>query len=352
MTQVSVVIPAYNTTVTLDRTLASVRAQTHANLEIIVVDDGSTDDTVNLASRHAEEDSRIRVASKTNGGVASARNHGIEMAVSDWVAPLDADDVWHPKTVERFLFAAEAAADPVVFVYTWSRRIDAHDRLIMDLGRPRYAGDVLVQLLAANFTKNASATMLNRAATLKVGGYDSGLQAAGAHGAEDIDLYLRLARTGPVAVAEGFHVGYRHMPGSMSQGVDRMRRSIELVLEKLECEKTGLCPDLFSLARTNYDLYAAGLSVTTGNWSNLARYCGKALARKTGLACAYLSVVGVGLTYKLITKPATRQMPVFGDLDPHQTYTLPLSDLIMSLQDRIYRRLFRAPRIRKYDRSV
>lgn len=344
MTQVSVVIPAYNARATLDRTLASVRAQTHTDLEIIVVDDGSTDDTATLAARHAEADARIQVVTQKNSGVATARNHGIEIATNAWVAPIDSDDVWHPKTVEDFLSAAAAATAPVAFVYTWSRRIDEHDRLIADLGRPTYAGNVLGQILAANFVRNASATMLDRAAVIKVGGYDSGLQAAGAHGAEDIDLYLRLASIGPVAVAEGFHVGYRQMPDSMSQNADRMRSSIELALQKLESKKTGLCPALFSLARTNYDLYAAGLCLAAGSWGDLVRYSGMALARKTPLACVHLSIFG---PYSLLTKLKVSRTRVFGDIDPDQAYSWPVSDLVMSLQDRIYHRVFSTQRTEK-----
>lgn len=340
MTQVSVIIPAYNASATLDRTLASVRAQSHQKLEIIVVDDGSKDDTVDLVMRHAEEDSRIQLVSQPNGGVASARNHGIEVATSNWVAPLDADDVWHPDTVKNFLAAAEEAPEPVVFVYTWSRRIDEEDYLLTDLGRPKYAGNVLTQLIAANFTRNASATMLSRADVLRVGGYDTGLQAAGSHGAEDIDMYLKLAAIGDAAVAEGFHVGYRQMPKSMSHSADRMRNSIELTLNKLQHEQPELDSGLFSLARTNGDLYAAGLSLASGSWSGLVRHAFTALKRNTVLAAAYLAVFGLDRLKLLIKKQKGKK---FESLDPQETYTWAAPDLIMSVQDKVYKNLFNTP---------
>jgi len=74
---VSVIVPAYNAELTLDETLRSVRAQTHGALEILVVDDGSTDGTAALVARHATEDNRVRLLTQANGGVAAARNHGL-----------------------------------------------------------------------------------------------------------------------------------------------------------------------------------------------------------------------------------------------------------------------------------
>jgi glycosyltransferase involved in cell wall biosynthesis len=332
MTSVAVVIPAYNAALTLDRTLASVRAQSHSDLEIIVVDDGSTDDTAARAARHAEDDGRIRLVTQENAGVAAARNRGIALARSDWVAPLDADDLWHPRTVASFLAAAASAPERVAFVYTWSRRIDAQDRLVFDLGRPNYRGHVLRQLLVSNFIRNASATMLDRAAVLGVGGYDSGLQQAGAHGAEDIDLYLRLAEVGSVEVAPGYHVGYRQMPGSMSQSADRMRASVELAIGRLEATEHELPPRLFAVARANYDIYAAGVSFAARRWGDLGRYAGRAIRRATLPAMANLSIIG---TYGVFTRLRRQELPAFADLDPDRCYTSPVADLYMHVQDRL-----------------
>src|ERR1700674_400681 len=88
---VTVVIPAFNAARTIDETLRSVRSQTHRRLEILIVDDGSTDATPQIVERHVAEDRRIRLIRQPNAGVAAARNKGVVEAAGDLVAPIDAD---------------------------------------------------------------------------------------------------------------------------------------------------------------------------------------------------------------------------------------------------------------------
>src|SRR5438270_8611564 len=92
---VSVIIPAWNAEETLKETLISVASQTHRSLEIIIIDDGSTDKTANIAADFCGSDCRARLIQKARGGLAAARNTGIDEANGSWIAPLDADDLWH-----------------------------------------------------------------------------------------------------------------------------------------------------------------------------------------------------------------------------------------------------------------
>src|SRR5690606_2092587 len=91
---ISVIIPAFNAAPFLKWTLDSVRAQTHPATEIVVVDDGSTDGTVDLVCSFGDD--RVRVISQINAGQAAARNRGIREATQPYLAFLDADDLWHP----------------------------------------------------------------------------------------------------------------------------------------------------------------------------------------------------------------------------------------------------------------
>ena len=132
MPVISVVIPAYNAAETLERALVSVAVQSLADIEIIVVDDGSTDDTPRLLRDRAALDPRMRALTQANGGVARARNAGIAAARAEWVATIDADDLWHPRKLELQLAAAAAAGEACTMVYAWSRRIDMDDRVIAE----------------------------------------------------------------------------------------------------------------------------------------------------------------------------------------------------------------------------
>lgn len=102
--KISVVIPMYNSRETIIDTLNSVKNQTAINCicEVIVVNDGSTDDSLEVVKRYAEEnpDLPVKVLNKSNGGVSTARNRGIEQASGDWIALLDSDDEWIPRKIE------------------------------------------------------------------------------------------------------------------------------------------------------------------------------------------------------------------------------------------------------------
>lgn len=250
---VSVVIPAYNATATIGATLESVRRQTWPDIEIIVIDDGSSDDTAAQVSRHAAADSRIRLVVQANGGVAAARNRGIADARGSLVAPLDADDLWHPNKLERQVAALRSAGPRAALVYCWSVVIDADGRIIAAGDRHDYCGDVFSRMCRGNLVGNGSAPLMRRQAVLAYGGYDSGLRAAGAEGCEDLKLYLALAERHDFAVVNDFLVGYRWTPQNMSSDGRRMLRSFDLVMEPVRARHPDLATDF---ARGRADMIA------------------------------------------------------------------------------------------------
>ena len=231
---VSVVIPAYNAAVTLDETLHSARTQSHRNLEIIVVDDGSTDRTPAIAARHAAVDDRVRVMPQRNAGVAAARNTGWRAARADVIAFLDADDLWAPTKIERQLQALQSAGPRVGLVYCWYHTIDSAGLITDVQNGPAWEGDVLHPLLQNNFIGNGSAALIRRQALVEAGGFDATLQAMGAQGCEDYLLYCRVARRHAFALVADHLVGYRTAPGNMSSDRPRMLRSWLLVADEMQ----------------------------------------------------------------------------------------------------------------------
>jgi glycosyltransferase involved in cell wall biosynthesis len=232
-TLVSVVIPAHNAAATLDATLHSARAQSHRELEIIVVDDGSTDGTPTLAAQHAAADDRVRIVTQRNAGVAAARNTGWQAARSDVIAFLDADDLWAPTKIERQLQALRAAGPRAGLVYCWYHGIDARGLITDVQNSPAWQGDVLHHLLHGNFIGNGSAALVRREALVESGGFDATLRARGAQGCEDYLLYCRIAGSFDFALVADHLVGYRSTPGNMSSDRPRMLRSWLLVADEM-----------------------------------------------------------------------------------------------------------------------
>ncbi len=101
--KISVIVPVYNSAAWLDRCLASIRNQTYQDLEIIIVNDGSTDQSGRMADRMAQEDARIKVFHKENGGASTARNLGLAQATGEYIGFVDSDDYIEPEMYERLL---------------------------------------------------------------------------------------------------------------------------------------------------------------------------------------------------------------------------------------------------------
>lgn len=227
---ISVIIPAYNAMSTIGRTLQSVRAQTWREIEIIVVDDGSRDATAEHVRRQMQVDSRIRLVETENGGVARARNRAIMQARGEWIAPLDADDLWHPDKLAAQIAEAERRKEPVGLVYCWHAVIDSEDK-IMGYGERVYdAGSVLPRMCLGNLIGNGSAALMRRSAVIEAGGYDASLRDRNAQGCEDLKLYFSIAEKHEFAVVPRHLVGYRWTPENMSSDTLKMLRSYDLVM--------------------------------------------------------------------------------------------------------------------------
>jgi glycosyltransferase involved in cell wall biosynthesis len=230
---VSVVIPAYNAEATLDETLRSVRAQTHHALEIIVVDDGSTDATRELAERHAAVDRRVRVLHQANAGVAAARNVGWQQARAAFIAFVDADDLWAPTKIEKQLHRLQQGGDKTGLAYCWMSRIDAAGAVIRDHNSTLDQGNVLDAILRSNIVGNGSAALVRRQALIDSGGFDSALRAGGGEGCEDWLFYARVAGAYEFVLVPELLVGYRDLPNNMSSNRPRMLRSHMLMCDQM-----------------------------------------------------------------------------------------------------------------------
>lgn len=221
---VSVVIPAYNAEKTILETIESVRKQTFTDFEILVINDGSTDQTVVIVN--AIQDDRIKVFSYGNGGLSIARNRGIHQAQGEFITFLDADDLWAIDKLELQIDALRQHKDAGL-VYSWTLVLDERGQNLNAGLSPLFEGNVYRQLLIGNFIASGSNAMLRRPVVDQVGQFDPTLRSS-----EDWDYWLRVATDFPFVVVPKPQIFYRQSTNTMSSNLQRMEYSMLLVHER------------------------------------------------------------------------------------------------------------------------
>lgn len=233
--QVGIVVAALNAAEYLAATLNSIQAQSMPNWLCVVVDDGSTDDTAQIASRFANRDQRFSVYSQANAGLPSARNTGIAaLSESRWLAFIDSDDTWLPDALEALCAAADERPDAVA-VYGLAEYMD-------EAGRPMRLGEHpatqrdrrqpgRLDLRGVDTAADGTFAVVMVSGTIwppAVGIYDrrtvvrAGLFDPQQRFVEDWDLYVRMSRFGPFVPIDRQVAWYRQHPAGMT------RREVEM----------------------------------------------------------------------------------------------------------------------------
>jgi glycosyltransferase involved in cell wall biosynthesis len=256
---VSIIIPAYNAERFLARTLASALAQDYEPFDIIVVNDGSTDNTAKIVSEFSAKDQRVRLISTANNGVAAARNTGLSASTAEFVAFLDADDLWFPGKIRLQVEALEAK-DEYAAAYTWCLLIDEDDKVLRQNPSWQLDGYTLCRYLITWPVGNGSALLVKRKVALAIGGFDPEFNKLGCQGAEDLDFELRLVEKYKVTCAPRFLVGYRHYPGNMSSDGRRMIKSVIRAVSRALERNRRVPPICARWARASMYSYAAATS--------------------------------------------------------------------------------------------
>lgn len=226
MPEISIVIPAYNAMKYLPQTADSILQQTFRDFEVIIVNDGSTDNIKDWFAQ-AIADSRFRLISQENQGSAGARNTGIADAQGEFIAFLDSDDLWHPSKLEKQIQVLKAKPE-VGLVYAWLQYADAQAVPNGRVVKSSFEGDVWEQLSAFNFIGCGSNAMVRRACFETVGTFDQGL---GSY-VEDWDMWLRVAKQYHFAAIKEPLVYNRKHAGSCSTHWQKMEKSYTKVIEK------------------------------------------------------------------------------------------------------------------------
>ena len=298
---VSVVIPAYNASRTLAQTLRSICAQTYEQLDVIVVDDGSTDGTAAVAASFG--DPRVRVITQANAGHAAARNTGIAAATSRYVAFLDADNLWLPDKLERQISwlrrrpTSRALQSGTYFV---------RDDLAVLYAEPCISSSdpLLDSLTFRNLPDVMSTLVAERGLLQEIGGFDESLRIL-----QDWDLAIRLARHGQLNSLADPLSAYRLHSRNQSRDVALHIAPGLRILERIFSD-----PDLPPHIRCHRRLiYARFYTMLCGgelqyrHWAGAARWASKAVSTHPTTLGYMLSMPARSRRRRRSLSPALRQ---------------------------------------------
>lgn len=221
---ISVIIPAYNSEKTIQETIESILKQTFTDFEIIVINDGSQDATLDIVNQI--NDVRIKVFSYPNSGPVVSRNRGLELAKGKYIAFMDHDDIWTYDKLEA-QFKALTNNPKAAIAYSWINYIDESSQFLHSGLRISVNGYGLPKLLLTNFLETSSNPLILTQALQKSGNFDQSVEPS-----DDWDMYLRLARDYHFVCVPAPQILYRLSTTSLSTNINKMQESGLKVLEK------------------------------------------------------------------------------------------------------------------------
>jgi CTP:molybdopterin cytidylyltransferase MocA len=269
-------MPAYNAGPFIDESLESAFTQKDCDLEVIVVNDGSTDDTAERL--RARNDSRLKVITQTRQGLAGALNTGIHAARGDYIAFLDADDVWLPGKVARHVELHQQRPD-IDVSFCWVNAIDTRGKPL-GLPCPRWRGTVsLPQLFADYMLRTMSAVVMRREAAEQAGGFDSNLVRC-----VDLEFFLRAALLRPnniCALPEVLTLYRRHI-AQRTADWRRMMQGWEQVRASMQSRAPQQTAGVERVATSNMYRYCASLAYESGQFGEAMELVGRGYSAAPG----------------------------------------------------------------------
>jgi len=219
----SVIIPLYNKELSIKSTIKSVLAQTFRNFELLIINDGSTDNSFSVAE--SITDTRIRIINKKNGGVSSARNFGIQASKNEYIAFLDADDYWFPNCLEEFAKLIVKYTEAKVFCT--GHMLTGHHN--PGTNKSYYLNDLhmATAIAMAKYTYAAVCTgciTISKKCFIKSGLFDENLS----HG-EDTDMWFRLSDIYLFAKTEVVTMEYRIQAENRATNISLTHRKVKLI---------------------------------------------------------------------------------------------------------------------------
>jgi glycosyltransferase involved in cell wall biosynthesis len=300
MVLISVIIPVLNAEKTIIPTVQSVLRQSLVDLEVIIIDDGSTDQTFSVLTQI--QDSRLSVIHFLNAGVAASRNRGIQRANGKYISFLDADDLWMPDKLKDQYESLSSHPESAV-AYSWVNYVDSQYKFLHSGWHIQHSGDVYEELFCRNFIENGSNILVRKQAVETIGNFDADTSPS-----EDWDFYLRLAEKFSFVCVPKVQVLYRVTPGSLSTQIRRMESGFLRAFDKAIVRSPQRLAPLKTQALATFYSYlfhkAYTQAITSQQWITSLNILLKGLYRspktwnfiaKRRIAKAILGIFGVAV---------------------------------------------------------
>lgn len=271
MQKISVIIPTYNYAKFIANAVESVLAQTYPIFEIIVVDDGSTDNTEEVIKQFGDQ---VKYIKQKNGGVCEARNTGVKKSTGDFIAFLDADDKWMPTKIENQI-AKFDEDEQIGLVHCGMREFDTASGETLRLhieGEEGWVADDLLLFEKPVVIGCGGSILVSRKAFEAVSGFDINLKVG-----EDWDFCYRLAREFKVGFVRKILVDYRHHGNNSHLNIEEMERSVKLFQKKAFDTNDEHILQLRRRSYGNFYKILAGSYFTDGNYPRFIKYSLKSL---------------------------------------------------------------------------
>lgn len=257
---ISVVVPAYNAARFLAETLQSVLAQTYQNWELLIINDGSTDNTAEIAEQYRQHDRRIRLYSQPNQGVSAARNLGVELAQGELIAFLDADDRWLPEKLATHV--GHLAANPSIGVsFAKVRYLRANGTPTSLIATASLVDIQSWDFIYANPTITTSNVVIRKEIFQQLRGFDPTMSYS-----EDMDLFFRILcnSSWKIEGIEPVLVEYRTQDNGLSSSLYRMEAGWQTLASKARELAPEIIEQHYKPAYANYLRYLARQSLRLG----------------------------------------------------------------------------------------
>jgi len=266
----SIVIPAYNVERYIADAVASALGQTFADIEVVVIDDGSTDTTPAILAAIAAErrDPRLRIVRKPNGGLAAARNTGIRYSAGRYIGFLDGDDIWCPQKAEKQIALMEAGPGTGIS-FSYSEYMLEDGTRTGRLLTPEIARPGLAQMIRRNHVGNGSSPIVRRACFDRAGLFDETLLSC-----EDYEMWCRILHgtASTAALLPESLTLYRLRETSLCFAFDRFLENADRAVDLLQERIPELPPRIFSAARAEHYRITAWKALSSGHPEAAERY--------------------------------------------------------------------------------